>query len=485
MTEQTFALIPLAQLHESALNPRRHYNAEALQELAFSVKTHGVLTPLLVRPNAKGYEIGAGHRRYRAAKLAGLDACPAVVREMSDATFLELLNIENLLREDVHPLEEAQGYQTLMKAGGYTVERLAERVGKSIKYVYDRVKLLALTKPAQQLFWDGAITAGHAVLLARLTPSEQARVIGAKNGMLKGDEGGLFQVEDLLWDPSEDDSRLSKPALKPVSVRELQAWIDQHVKFHPAAADPMLFPETVGVVSAAKEQAERVVAITHEYQVAPDARDGQRVLGTRSWKRADGSAKGAAACEHAIIGVIVIGPRRGEAFKVCVDKERCDKHWGAEKRARAKRGAEPAGKNESRWEAESRKRQQEQQRREAEIARWAKARPEILTALAAAVKKAPARADGLLGTIVVDALKGFRKVDVSPYVPRGKTPEDLVRHAAFLVLHRELLDDWRGPAAFPKRAKALGIDVLKIVDRVAPRTPAQTSADPKKARAKT
>jgi ParB/RepB/Spo0J family partition protein len=174
-TTSTFQVLKLAQLHESPLNPRRHFDPAKLQELTESVRQHGVRTPLLVRPNGDGYEIGAGHRRFRAAAAAGLVEVPAVIRPMTDVEFLELLNFENLEREDIHPLEEADGFRTLMAQAGYDVARIAERIGKSTKYVYDRVKLLALIPAAQQLFRDGAITAGHAILLARLKPADQAR----------------------------------------------------------------------------------------------------------------------------------------------------------------------------------------------------------------------------------------------------------------------------------------------------------------------
>jgi len=151
--------LELDQLHESPWNPRKTFDPAALQELADSLATVGVLSPLLVRPNAAGYEIAAGHRRYRAAKLAGLREVPAIVRDMDDPMFLEILVLENNQRADVHPLEEAAGYQELLNRAGYDVARIAERVGKSVKYVYDRMKLLSLTKPAQSLFFDDKITA--------------------------------------------------------------------------------------------------------------------------------------------------------------------------------------------------------------------------------------------------------------------------------------------------------------------------------------
>jgi len=468
MTNATlgYQVLQLRKLHEAKLNPRKHFDAEALKELAASITAKGVLTPLLVRPNAAGFEIAAGHRRYRAAKLAGVDEVPAIVREMTDTEFLEVLTIENLQREDVHPLEEAEGYRLLLDKGGCDVARISERVGKSVKYVYDRMKLLSLTKDAQQLFLEDKITAGHAILLARLKPDDQKRAIDPN------ERGAVFEAEDSLWDPAESDTRrAAKKAdpyagLKPVSVRELQGWIDQHVKFDRAVADPMLFPDTVGAIAAATEAAEKVAQITHSYYVQKEARDPkERIIGPRSWKSADKKS-----CEHAITGVIVVGPGRGEAFKICIAKEKCAKHWAAEQKEkvqRAKAAAKGGRSGEERWQIEQRKRKEQEARQEAERARWKKAAPAILEALAAAVKKAPTKATGLLAQIILGSIREYGE-GVPDTVPLGKTAEDLVRHTAFRILAQEVRDDWRAPREFPKRAKAFGIDVKKIVDEMAP-----------------
>jgi ParB family chromosome partitioning protein len=198
-----YRLIPLDDIHESKHNPRRHVDVPALEQLAESIRKVGVIMPALVRPNANGFELAAGHRRYRAAKLAGLERLPCLVREMTDQVLLEVLTIENLQRENVHPLDEAKGYEALM-AAPYTmkVEVIAARVGKSEKYIYDRVKLLQLSQEAQELFWDGLIEAGHAILLARLTASQQAKVIGTKK--LDYDDGGLFVSEHRLYDTDDE-----------------------------------------------------------------------------------------------------------------------------------------------------------------------------------------------------------------------------------------------------------------------------------------
>jgi ParB/RepB/Spo0J family partition protein len=475
MTTAEFRFVPVAQLHESPFNPRRLFDAARLQELTDSVRAHGVRTPLLVRPNAKGYEIAAGHRRYRAAKAAGLAEVPAVVQAMEDVEFIELLSFDNLQRQDMTALEEAEGYRLLMTKASYTVERIAERVGMSVKYVYDRVRLLELTEPARKALREDKITPGHAILLARLKPKEQELAMHA-------DQGGLWQHEYALEDP--DGKGPMRDPLKAKSVRELDAWIAEHIRFDARTPDPMLFPETVATLSKAAAQAEKVVKITHDLFVQDTARDPkERTITPRSWKRADGK-RGSTSCEYAVTGVIVVGAGRGEAYKVCINKDKCAIHWGAEKRERAKRASrgEVGGGRASAdtsWQRAEAKRKSEQAVREAESARWEKARPQLLEALAAAVKKASARANGLLASIVLEACDldwAAKKIDVAHYVPRGTTAEDALRHMAFRLLVNDLTD---GNDYFPKRAKAFGLDVRKIVDEAAPKPKAekvQTSA---------
>jgi ParB family chromosome partitioning protein len=460
-TETGLSTLRLADLHESPLNPRKSFPADALAELTASIKTTGILVPLIVRPNAKGYEIAAGQRRCRAAKAAGLADVPALVRQMTDAEFIELGLVENDQRQDLTALEEADGYRLLMTRAQYTVERIAERIGMSEKYVHDRLRLLKLIGPVKDLLREGMITTTHAILLAQLTAKDQERAI-------EEDGGGLFEHEDLLWQHQEPGKR---GAVKARSVRELQAWIDKHVRFIAAAADPVLFPTTVATVTAAKEQAEKVISITHEYVVHPDARDEkERIYSERSWKRADGQQK-SKTCEHSITGVIVVGPGRGEAFKVCIAREKCETHWATEQREKAKRTTSTSGRSNKadRWKREEEKRRAEQAKAEAARERWTKATPAILEAVAAAVKKASTKASGLLAQTIVDAVcrhGGVPKAAVE-LVPRGKSADDLVRHAAFIVLCNQV-GGWNAAAEFPKRAKAFGVDVAKILGQAAP-----------------
>ena len=211
-----FQLIPLSQLRESTLNPRRHYNEQALDELAASIREQGLLTPPLVRPAPDGnFEIAAGHRRFRASQRAGLTEIPVIVREMSDQQFLEVMTIENLQREDIHPLEEAEGYQRLIERYGYTPATLAERVGRSESYIAKRLALVKLTDPLKDQFSKGNIELGHALLLCRLPAKDQAKILG----------------EELFWDVGRFDPTTGQrtKAIAICSVSELKIWIEQQI----------------------------------------------------------------------------------------------------------------------------------------------------------------------------------------------------------------------------------------------------------------
>src|SRR5438552_12466269 len=148
-----FTELSLDVIQPSHSNPRRRGNKFEDTELMASILTHGILTPLLVRPmpEAGKYQIAAGHRRYEAASKLGMATIPVQVREMSDTEYLEILHVENLQREDVHPLDEAVGYKELLENGGYDVATVAARIGKSETHVYQRLKLNDLIKEGQKL----------------------------------------------------------------------------------------------------------------------------------------------------------------------------------------------------------------------------------------------------------------------------------------------------------------------------------------------
>ncbi len=156
-------LININDIEPNRDQPRKYFDDAALQELADSIAQHGVIQPLLVRPLSDGgYQLIAGERRWRASRIAGLTEVPVVVREMTDQEAMELALIENLQREDLNPIEEAEGFKLLMDTYGFTQEQAAERVGKSRPAVANALRLLVLPEEILDMVKSGKLSAGHA-----------------------------------------------------------------------------------------------------------------------------------------------------------------------------------------------------------------------------------------------------------------------------------------------------------------------------------
>ena len=166
--------IALGQIHKSPWQPRRHFDATALEELVQSVRERGVLQPLLVRQIEDGYQLIAGERRFRAAQEAELKDVPAMVMAVSDKDAAEITLIENLQREDLNPIEEAEGYQALADQFGMTQDQIATRVGRARASVANALRLLTLPEAVLTMVADGRLSSGHAkVLLGLDIPNEQ------------------------------------------------------------------------------------------------------------------------------------------------------------------------------------------------------------------------------------------------------------------------------------------------------------------------
>ena len=153
--------INISEIRPNPYQPRKEFEPKALQELADSIKTHGIFTPLLVRKGVSGYDLIAGERRLRAAKLAGLTQVPAIAVDFTEEQMMEISILENVQREDLNPIEEAAAYESLVKKLGYTQEKLAERVGKSREYCANMMRLLKLPTEVQQLVIEKKLTNGH------------------------------------------------------------------------------------------------------------------------------------------------------------------------------------------------------------------------------------------------------------------------------------------------------------------------------------
>ena len=173
---QTISVLPLQKVEPNPLQPRKDFDPEAMQALADSITAHGVIQPLTVRKAADGYyQIIAGERRWRAARLAGLSEVPVHIIEADDREVMELALIENLQREDLNPIEEAQGFRTLMEEYGLTQEQAASRVGKSRPTVTNALRLLSLDEELTELVRDGVLSPGHARALLSLKDEKQRK----------------------------------------------------------------------------------------------------------------------------------------------------------------------------------------------------------------------------------------------------------------------------------------------------------------------
>lgn len=178
--------LPITEIEPNRAQPRKKFDDTALGELADSIRQHGVITPVLVRPMTDGsYQLVAGERRWRAARMAGLSELPALIKEMSDSEAMELALIENLQREDLNPVEEAEGYRVLMDTYGLTQEQVAQRVNKSRPAVANAVRLLTLPDEVRSMVAQGKLSSGHARALAAV--EDKTRVREMANEIIKKD----------------------------------------------------------------------------------------------------------------------------------------------------------------------------------------------------------------------------------------------------------------------------------------------------------
>jgi len=201
--------VPVEMLHPGRYQPRRNFDAESQQALVESVRSQGILQPLLVRrhPELDGhFEIVAGERRWRAAQAAQLHEVPVLLRELADREALEIALVENVQRQDLNPLEEAEGYRRLLDEFHHTQEDLARAVGKSRSHIANLLRLLVLPEEVRELMREGQLTAGHARALIGLDNAVALARQVVKSGM------SVRQVERLAQAQHKDKEKLAKPA---------------------------------------------------------------------------------------------------------------------------------------------------------------------------------------------------------------------------------------------------------------------------------
>lgn len=209
--------IGLEKIRPCPFQPRKTFSPEAIDELAHSIKEKGILQPILVRKSADGqYEIIAGERRFRAAKAAGLKEIPVIEKDLKDNEVLEVALIENLVRQDLLPLEEARGLENLMNKFQYTQEKLAQTLGKSRSSIANALRLLSLPEAVQKMLDDGRLSAGHArALVGRENAAELAEIV-VREGL------SVRQTEALSTKPKEKKNtpKLSKFKDKDLEILE-------------------------------------------------------------------------------------------------------------------------------------------------------------------------------------------------------------------------------------------------------------------------
>lgn len=225
------ASLPLGSILPNKGQPRKNFDEDALEELTDSIRQNGVLQPILVRKKGQKYEIVAGERRYQAAKRAGLEEIPVVIREISDNDVFKLALIENLQRADLDPIEEAQGFRTLIKQTGMTQAELGQALSKSRPAIANSLRLLDLPAEVQEMMAQRLLTAGHARAILAV-PSEEGRIKLAQKVV----EDGLTvrQTENLA--PLFSDMNREPPRRQPTpqsykrAARQLRLALDTNVK---------------------------------------------------------------------------------------------------------------------------------------------------------------------------------------------------------------------------------------------------------------
>ena len=203
--------VKLSELRSNPYQPRKVFNQEALEELANSIKEHGVFQPIIVKKSIKGYEIIAGERRVKASQIAGLEEIPAIIRDFNDTEMMEIALLENLQREDLTAIEEATAYKKLQETLSLTQEELAKRLGKSRSHITNMLGLLTLPSSIQEEINNNNISMGHARVLSKLSDENQQQDLVNK---ILNEGISVRKLEELTQTPSITKTNPQKPRIK-------------------------------------------------------------------------------------------------------------------------------------------------------------------------------------------------------------------------------------------------------------------------------
>ncbi|MBD0406851.1 chromosome partitioning protein ParB [Bacillus siamensis] len=227
LSEETVEEIKISDLRPNPYQPRKQFDDESLAELKESIIQHGILQPIIVRKSLKGYDIVAGERRYRAAKLAGKETVPAIVRELSESLMREIALLENLQREDLSPLEEALAYDSLLKHLDITQEQLAKRLGKSRPHIANHLRLLTLPESIQNLIAEGTLSMGHGRTLLGLKNKNKLEPLVKK---VVEEQLNVRQLEQLIQQLNNNVPRETKKKepVQDVVLKERESYLQNY-----------------------------------------------------------------------------------------------------------------------------------------------------------------------------------------------------------------------------------------------------------------
>ncbi|AFZ92897.1 ParB/RepB/Spo0J family partition protein [Bacillus velezensis] len=227
LSEETVEEIKISDLRPNPYQPRKQFDDESLAELKESIIQHGILQPIIVRKSLKGYDIVAGERRYRAAKLAGKETVPAIVRDLSESLMREIALLENLQREDLSPLEEALAYDSLLKHLDLTQEQLAKRLGKSRPHIANHLRLLTLPESIQNLIAEGALSMGHGRTLLGLKNKNKLEPLVKK---VVEEQLNVRQLEQLIQQLNNNVPRETKKKepVQDVVLKERESYLQNY-----------------------------------------------------------------------------------------------------------------------------------------------------------------------------------------------------------------------------------------------------------------
>ena len=205
--EETVEQVPISQCRTNPYQPRKTFDADAIEELKTSILEYGIIQPLIVRKSIKGYEIVAGERRYRAAKEAGLKEIPVIIKDYDDNKMMEIALLENLQREDLTVIEEAQAYKNLIEKLNLTQEELSKKIGKSRSHIANTMRLLSLPEDIIVYISNGELTMGHGKALLGLKNKEHLRPLVEK---IRKDNLNVRQVEKMIQELNKEKKKPKK-----------------------------------------------------------------------------------------------------------------------------------------------------------------------------------------------------------------------------------------------------------------------------------